>query len=170
MSVTFNKKSGNLQQQWNDRMTRESDQLMSRELSDAIDILKPHLMWGTKLIDESINLDENMDYEKWFNDGHYRDDDRFDDIEITQVKFIGTQALDAVKLYGYKLVQWNDRPFKVKLETPVINLDRVKENHYTLVALLDSQIDTLQDKIEGWLERGETATQGELEFKREEAA
>lgn len=171
MTVVFNKKAVGLSgQPVNDKWTRESDQLMSRDLSNAVDVLIPHLLFGSKLIGTSIDLDENMDYEKWFAESHYNDDERFEDIYITQVKFIGTEALDAVKIYGYKLVEWNDRPFKVKIETPVINLDRVKENHYPLVSLLDTQVDTLLTETEEWLERGKTATQGELAFKMDIAS
>ena len=168
MAVVYNKKSGNLTgQSWNDKLTRESDQLMSRELSDAVDALTPHLLWATELIDESIDLDENLDYEKWFNEGLYRDDERFNNLTITGIKFIGTEALDAVKLYGYKTVEWSDKPFKVKLETPVINLDRVKENRYTLVSIIDGQIDTLIGEIEEWLTHGKTVSQGEFQFQTE---
>lgn len=168
MQVNFNKKSGNLTgQQWTDQWSRKSDQLMSRELSDAVDALKPHLMFASELIDESIKLDENMDYEKWFSEGHYNDDERFSNLTITGVQFFGTEALDAVKIFGYRETEKTDKPFKVKIETPVINLDRVKENRYALVVILDEQIDTLQQKIEGWLEKGETATQGEIAFIEE---
>lgn len=165
MQVNFNKKAGNMTgQQWNDQWSRKSDQLMSKDLSDAIDCLKPHLMFASELIDDSIDLDQNMDYEKWFSEGHYNDDERFNNLTITGIQFFGTEALDAVKLFGYRETEKTDKPFKVKIETPVINLDRVKENHYALVSIIDTQIDTLQEKIEGWLEKGETVTQGELAF------
>lgn len=171
MQVNFNKKAGNMTgQQWSDQWSRKSDQLMSRDLCDAVDALKPHLMFASELIDDSINLDENMDYEKWFSEGLYRDDERFNNLTITGVQFFGTETLDAVKIFGYRETEKTDKPFKVKIETPVINLDRVKENRYALVVILDGQIDTLQAEIEEWLEHAKTVSQGEFQFKLEKAS
>lgn len=168
MTVKFNKNEvGRDGQTWDAKWSKESNQLVSRELANCIDRLIPHLMYASELADDSIKLDRDMDYEKWFKECHYNDDKRFDNITITGISFIGTQALDAVKIYGYKETARTDKPFKVKIETPVINLDRVAENKYPLVAILDDQINDLQLEIEEWLEKGKTVTQGELSFRSE---
>lgn len=171
MQVNFNKKAVGLTgQPFSDNWSRKSDQLMSRDLDNAINRLIPHLLYASELADDSINLDGNMDYETWFKNFHYNDDERFNNVVITGVQFFGTEALDAVKLFGYKETERTAKPFKVKIETPVINLDRVAENSYPLVAILDDQINDLQLEIDEWLERGKTATQGEIAFKLEKAS
>jgi len=149
------------------KLTKETNQMLSKSLGTAISGLIPHLLYSTNLTDSSIKLDANMDYPKWFREGHYADDKRFDNMAVTSIEFIGKEGLDAVKIFGYKETEWTDKPFKVKLETPVINLDRVPENHYALVAILDEQIDDIIKGIEDFLEKGDTlskAQQAELEL------
>jgi hypothetical protein len=146
-----NKEGNSFDVKW----TKESNQYLSKELDYAIESLKPHLMFASELIDESIKLNVDMDYQTWFADHHFNDDERFDNLTITQIDFIGTEALDAVKIYGYKSTTKTDKEFKVKIETPVINLDRSENNRYALASIIDTQIDTLQHEIEEWL-KGKT--------------
>lgn len=132
------------------KYTRETDQFMSRKLSDAVGVFKPHLMFASELAGTSIDLDEKLDYPKWFSEGEWEDDTRFQGVEITEIQFIGNDTLDSVKIKGYRTTQLNDKPFKVKIETPVVNLDRVAENHYALVSLLDEHSDTLIHEIDNF--------------------
>lgn len=143
------------------KYSKESNQFLSVDLDNAFKRLIPHLMFASELIDDSIKLDRDMDYPLWFSDHHFQDDSRFDNVVITEVEFIGTEALDAVKLRGYKATSRTDKEFKVKIETPVINLDRVAENRYPLVAILDDQINDLQLELTEWLEKGKTLTKSQ---------
>lgn len=162
IKVVYNQSEANSQgNNFDVKWVKESNQYLSKELDDAITRLTPHLLFASELIDESIKLNRDMDYETWFKDFHFQDDARFDNVVITEIEFIGTEALDAVKLKGYKGTSKTDKEFKVKIETPVINLDRVKENRYALTSILDEQIDDVQLKLTGWLERGETLTQAQ---------
>lgn len=165
MEVRFNKTSvGMGGNQLKDAWSRKSNQLMSKDLNNCIERLIPHLMFASELADRSLKLDKDMDYNRWFEEFLFTEDKRFDGVVITSVQFIGKDTLDAVKLYGYKETEFTDKPFKVKIETPVISLVRTNENSYPLVAILDTQIDTLQHEIEEWLERGKTVTQAEFKF------
>lgn len=140
--------------------TKKTNQYMSRSLDEAFQVFKPHLLFGSELAGTEINLDENMDYQKWFSEGHWDADSRFDGVEITEVQFIGNEVLDSVKIKGYRRTQLTTKPFDVKIETPVINLDRVAENHYALVTLLDEHADILLQEIEKYL-AGETLTKAQ---------
>lgn len=143
------------------KYSKESNQFLSVDLDNAFRRLIPHLMFASELIDDSIKLDRDMDYPTWFKEHHYEDDNRFHNVVITEVEFIGTEALDAVKLHGYKATSRTDKEFKVKIETPVINLDRVAENRYPLVAILDEQINDLELELTEWLEKGKTLTKSQ---------
>lgn len=153
-----------------ERTATERDLPMHRELQYAIEALVPHLLWSTELIDEKINLDAKMDYEKWFSESLYAEDSRFNNVTITGITFYGTEALDAVKLHGFKETIKTAKPFRVKIESPVINLDRVAENQYALVKILDEQIDTVLIEIEKWLSVPEGQLSISYNNKDEEAA
>ena len=162
MKVTYNQSEGNATGTTFDvKWVKESNQYLSKDLDNAFDRLIPHLMFASEFIDESIKLNRDMDYELWFKDFHYNDDARFDNVYITEVHFIGTEALDAVQLVGYKETTKTAKPHKSPIKTPVINLDRVAENRYALVTILDSQIADLQAEITEWLEKGKTLTKAQ---------
>lgn len=146
---------------------KTSNQPMTRELSDAIKKLIPHLMYGSELVDSTMKLKDNLDYEAFFNKFHFQDDERFDGVEVTGVQFYGKESLDSIKIFGYKETQLTAKPFKVKIETPVINLDRMEENRYALCALLCDHVDDLETLLDNWLTKGDTlpANQVEMELK-----
>lgn len=152
---------------WDAKWTKQSNQPMSKALQDAVDRLTPHLMYASELADGTINLDGEMNYDKWFKELHWKDDSRFDGLQLTEVRFIGTDLLQAIKLFGYRETQRTDKAFKVKIETPVINIDRLPENHYALNTIADDQTEDLLAAIDGWLEKGET--QAVIEFDEVES-
>jgi len=168
LKVKFNKEEVSKDAQiFNARYIKESNQLLSKELSNAFQSLTPHLLFATTLADNSIDLDENLDYPKWFREDHWKDDERFNDVTITGVQFFGNEALDSVKLFGYKEVDWTDsgKSFKVKLETPVMHLSRSENNLYPLTVQLDEQISDLTAGVEAWLDKGETMTKKQQELE-----
>lgn len=140
------------------RYVKESNQLLSKALSNAFQALTPHLLFATTLADSSINLDENLDYPKWFREDHWKDDERFESCYVTGVQFFGNETLESVKLFGYKEVDWieSGKSFKVTIETPVMHLMRSEHNLYPLVTQLNDQIEDLVSGVEAWLEKGET--------------
>lgn len=142
------------------RYVKESNQLLSKGLSNAFSALTPHLLFATTLADSSIDLDENLDYPKWFREDHWKDDERFNDTYITGVQFFGNETLESVKLFGFKEVDWTEsgKSFKVNIETPVMHLMRSEHNLYPLTVQLNDQIEDLVSGVEAWLEKGETLT------------
>lgn len=158
LKVEFNKAEVSKDKQiWDAKFVKQSDQLMSRLLSDSFEKLEPHLMYASEMADTSIMLDETIDAKKWFDEFKHREEERFQGVVVTSVDFIGNNdVIESVKLYGYRETQTTDKPFKVKFETPVINLDRAAENHYPLVHLLDEHVSDLSAGILAWLEKGET--------------
>lgn len=162
IKVSFNKdevsKEGNV---WSAKYSKETDQYLSQQLSDNINALVPHLLWTTELISEDLKLDGDLDYKKYFKDNEYLDDPRFDNVELTKIQFIGKEQLDAIKLFGFKKTTKVSKGFKVKIETPVINLDRTKEDAYALVTILEAQLSDLEYSLEKYLEDGHTLTKAQ---------
>lgn len=162
IKVGFNKdevsKEGNV---WSAKYSKETDQYLSQQLSDNINALVPHLLWTTELISEDLKLDGDLDYKKYFKDNEYLDDPRFDNVELTKIQFIGKEQLDAIKLFGFKKTTKVSKGFKVKIETPVINLDRTKEDAYALVTILEAQLSDLEYSLEKYLEDGHTLTKAQ---------
>lgn len=146
---------------WNAKYTKETDQYLSVELQNNINALIPHLLWATELISEDIKLDGDLDYPKWFKENKYLDDHRFDNVELTKIMFIGKEQLDAVKLFGFKKTTKVGRGFKVKIETPQINLDRTKPDAYALVTIIEAQLSDLEYSLEKYLEDGHTLTKSQ---------
>lgn len=140
--------------------TKKTNQYMSKALDEAVKVFKPHLLFGSELAGTYIKLDENLDYQKWFKTGKWEDDERFDGVQVTEIIFIGNDVLDAVHIKGYRTKQRSAKPFNVKIETGVLNLDRVAEQHYPLVVLLDEHCNTLLFEIEEYL-KGKTLSQVE---------
>lgn len=157
IKVTYNKdevsKEGNV---WGAEYSKKTDQYLSQQLNDNISALVPHLLWTTELISEELNLDGSLDYPKWFKENKYLDDARFENVELSKIQFIGKEQLDAVKLFGFKKTTKVGKGFKVKIETPVINLDRTKEDAYALVTILEAQLSDLEYSLEKYLEDGHT--------------
>lgn len=152
-------------QMFDARFTKQSDQPMSRALSDALDKLAPHLLYATELCTTEIILDEKLDARKWFDEFQFNEEERFQGLKITGVEFIGNNdVVDSVKLSGYRETQLTEKGFKVPLETQVINLDRTAETHYALVVILEEQIEALHEALIGWLEKGETLSKAQQEM------
>ncbi len=169
VKVDFSKVETNKDKQYfNTEWSKKSDQPINKDLSNAFDKLIPHLMFGTTLADKSIDLDENMDYQKWFDEHHYADDERFDGVVVTKVHFFGNNNVESVKLFGHKLIEEFGKPFKVKIETPVLALDRHAENKYPLVVELEAVANDIQVLTKKWLENGATLSKAEVEAKHEE--
>lgn len=162
VKVTYNEKEANKEGNDFDTVkTKQSNQYLSRDLDNAISRLKPHLGFASEMADSSIKLNDEMDYEKWWDEHEYLDDERFAYLEITKIQFVGTEALDAVKIFGYRATQLTDKEFKVKFETPVVNLDRVAENRYALVHLLSDHCEDLLVEIDAWLSKGKTLSKSQ---------
>lgn len=140
--------------------TKKTDQFMSKSLQHCVDVFKPHLLFASELAGDKINLDENMDYMKWFNESNWEQDERFQGVEITEVQFIGSDTLDSVKIKGYRETQNTEKPFKVNIETPVINLARDSEYAYAMVTILDEQADSLLIELEEYV-KGKTLSKSE---------
>lgn len=86
LKVVFSKDEVSMDGQIFDaKYVKESNQLLSKSLANSFSSLTPHLLFATGLADESINLDSNLDYPKWFRDQHFKDDSRFNDTYITGV-------------------------------------------------------------------------------------
>jgi len=144
-------------QMFDEKYIKKSNQLMSRSLSDVLEKLEPHLLYSTELCDTSIILGKDIDAKKFFDNFEFRAEERFQGLKVTGIEFIGNNdVIDSVKLKGYRETQLTDKGFKVKFETPVINLDRAAENHYPLVHLLDEQINDLHTALLAWHQKGET--------------
>jgi hypothetical protein len=168
LKVTFNKDEVSTDGQIFDaRWVKESNQKMSKALSQALTSLTPHLLFATKLADSSIKLDQKLDYPKWFREDHWKDDERFEDVTITGVQFFGNETLESVKLFGYKEVDWTEsgKSFKNKIETPVLHLSRSENNLYPLTVQLDEQIGDLTAAVELWLEKGDTLSKKQQELE-----
>jgi len=162
IKVTYNKdevsKEGNV---WGTEYSKKTNQFLSQQLSDNILSLVPHLLWSTELISEDLSLDGDLDYPKWFKENKFLDDTRFENVELTKIQFIGKEQLDAVKLFGYKKTTKVGKGFKVKIESPVINLDRTKEDAYALVSIIEAQLSDLEYSLEKYLEDGHTLTKAQ---------
>lgn len=146
---------------WSPKWTKESNQFLSADLNNCIERVIPHLMWGGEYISEEINLDGELNYNKWFNEHQYQDDDRFNGVVVTKIQFIGNEALDAVKIWGHKVTERTEKPFKAPLETPVLSLMRGGDYQYPLVVLLDEHMNNLLLALDEWLEKGKTLSKAE---------
>ena len=156
-------------QMFNADWSKKSDQPINRDLSNAWDRLIPMLMYGTTLVDHTINLDESMDYDKYFREFEYNNDERFDGVNVTKAVFGGNNNVESVKLYGYKLIEEFGKPFKVKFETPVIALDRHAENKFPLVVNLEEMCNDVQVLTKEWM-AGATLSKAEVAALKEKEA
>jgi len=138
--------------------TDNPDLEVHRHLKDALFRLVPHTMFSTGFADHKVAIPTSIDDKKWFDDGHFEDDERFSSIEVTGVEFIGKTAIDGIKIHAVKK---NDKEENTKFKTPVIYLDRNVEGAYPLVAILIAQIETLIFEIDAYME-GKNANSNQL--------
>lgn len=143
-------------QLWNDQNRKNSDQRLSRALENIFEQLQPHLLYATELAGPEIKLGKEIDERKFFDEFEFKEIPLFQGLQITSIEFIGNESIDSVKLKGYRETQLTNKPFKVPLQTGVINLDRAADNHYPLVHILIEQIDDLETCVQNWLQ-GETS-------------
>lgn len=148
--------SGKGQEYFNVVNTKKTDQPITKELSDVRMRMEAHLMFASELVDNAINLDENMDYDKYFLNHEHQNDNRFDGVEVTSIEFVANKAGDlaGVKITGKKITQCTDKPFANVIKTPVINLNKESDNYYRLVTILDAQVHDLILAIDNFIARG----------------
>lgn len=147
---------GPKRQIWSPKFSKTSDQRLSQALENLFIMLQPHLLYANELAGTNIKLGKEIDDRKFFDEFEFLDIELFKGLQITRVEFIGNDAVDSVKLWGYRETQNRNKQFKVKLETGVINLSREEDNHYQLVHILADQVDDLQTSVQNWLS-GETS-------------
>jgi hypothetical protein len=146
---------------WTPTWTKESNQFLSKDLDNCISKMIPHILFGGEYISEEISLDAELNYPKWFEEHLYLDDQRFTGVEITKIQFYGKDAVDSIKIWGYKETQRTEKAFKAPLETPVIHLSKEVAGYYPLVTILDEQVTNLIAALDGWLTKGETLSKSE---------
>ncbi len=141
---------------------KTSNQPMNRELSDAVDLMIPHLLYASEKIDGSIKLDGELNYEKWFSNHDFKDDERFQHVYITGIELYGKDDNDGIKITGYWETQNTAKPVKVPFFTGVVNLDKLSENRYPLASLLCDHVDDLLTLLDRWLNKLETTPSNQL--------
>lgn len=149
--------------QFDAEITKKSTQPMNASLDKAWSMLTPHLMYGSELVDTSIILDESIDERKWFEKLGWNEEERFQGVVVEELEFIGNNdIIEAVKIKGYRETQLTEKPFKVKIETPVINFDRAAENSYPLLVILEEQVDAINEGLKSWYIHGETLSKAQM--------
>ena len=155
----------------NVEVTKKSNQYISKALSDAIDVLVPHLLWLTDLVQDGLTFKDATEYEKWFSEHQFKDKKEFENVFIDKVVFYGEEQIDAVKIYGHKLATRYTEGFKVKLETPQVAFENQKgSEEYPLLQILAGHIDDVETLINKYLFEGETLTRAEQLTMFEESA
>lgn len=146
--------------------TKISDQPISKAIDDCKMRLEAHLMFASELVDNTINLDENIDYEKYFEEFQHQKDARFNGVDVTKIEFIPNKEgeLHGVKIYGKKVTQHTDKPYTNKISTPVIQLNKETDNYYKLVVILDSQIHDLIKAIDEHQEKVQARKDAQLKI------
>lgn len=143
-------------------ITKKSSQYISKKLSNAIDLLIPHLMLLTDLVEEGITFKEATEYEKWFNNHEFKDNKQFENVFIDKVLFYGEEQVDSIKIFGHKLATRYSKSFKVKIETPQVAFEDTKgDEEYPLLAILAGHIDDIETLIGKYLFEGETLSKAE---------
>lgn len=140
---------------------KESEQLAHRDLQYAFARLVPHLLFSTEFIDPSIAIPTSVDDKSFFDKFHFEDDKRFEEVHVTGVQMYGKDSLDGVQLFGHKETSKGDF---VKFKSPLIYLDRSDPNHYPLLVILDSQIETLIHEVDEYI-NGKTIPKSQLELE-----
>lgn len=145
---------------------KESEQLAHKDLTNAFARLTPHLLFSTELIGEDIAIPSHIEDKEYFDKFHFEDDPRFADVHVTAVQTYGKDSLDGVQLFGYKE---NSKGYQCKFKTDVIYLDRADPNHYQLLVILDSQIETLLHEVEEYI-NGKTVAKAQMELELPKAS
>lgn len=166
--VSFNQieTTGNALEHYPAEYTKKSTQPINKLMSDTKFRLEAHLMFASELIDGSIDLDENLDYEKYFETQAHQKDDRFNGVEVTKVEFIANKEgeLASVKITGKKVTQLTDKPFANTIKTPVIQLNKDSDNYYKLVTILDGQISDLIKSLDDYCEKARVMANSQLKI------
>lgn len=141
--------------------SKRSNQPLNKELSDCIERMIPHLLFASEFIDNSINLDKDMDYEKWFKEFEWQkeglqQDTRFDNVDIDKIVFIDDKDgnLVGVDIFGHKVAVKRSKPKKNTFSSGVIRLDKEEDKYYPLCTLLDEQVHDMILAIDKWLAKG----------------
>lgn len=146
----------------NVEVTKKSSQYISKALSNAIDVLCPHLLWLTDLVEDGLSFKDATEYEKWFSEHQFKDKKEFENVFIDKVLFYGEEQIDSVKIYGYKLATRYSEGFKVKLETPQVAFENQKgDEEYPLLTILGGHIDDVEALINKYLFEGDTLSKAE---------
>jgi len=151
----------NTQEVYDVKWTKSSNQPLNKELSDCIEKMIPHLLFSSEFIDNSINLDKDMDYEKWFREFEWQkeglqQDVRFDNVDIDKIQFIENKdgQLAGINITGHKMAVKRSKPFKNSFKSGVINLNKTDDMYYPLITLLDTQVHDMIEAIDAWLSKG----------------
>lgn len=141
--------------------SKSSNQPLNKELSDCIERMIPHLLFSSEFIDNSINLDKDMDYDKWFKEFEWQkeglqQDVRFDNVDIDKIVFVEDKDgnLSGVEIFGHKVAVNRSKPKKNTFSTGVIRLDKSEDVYYALVVILESQVQDMILAIDKWLAKG----------------
>lgn len=137
--------------------THDSDQPLHRSLDNILKALRPHLLYATELAGENIKLDEELDAKKWFNNFEFEEEKLFQGLQVTSVEFIGNEAIDGIRIKGYRETQNTDKPQQVKLDTFPIMFEGL-DNPYPLQFIVEEQADDLETCVQNWL-KGDTSVE-----------
>ena len=153
------------------KWVKSSNQPLTKNLSDCIERLIPHVLFSSEFIDNSINLNKDMDYEKWFKEFEWQkeglqQDVRFDNVDIDKVEFIENKEgmLSGVNITAHKTAVNRDKPIKNSFKSGVINLNKTDDMYYPLVSILDEQVQDMILAIDDWLARGKELKGSQLKI------
>lgn len=161
----------NTQEVYDVEWSKSSNQPLNKELSDCIEKMIPHLLFSSEFIDNSINLDKDMDYEKWFNEFEWQkeglqQDVRFDNVDVDKIEFVENKDgfLSGINIHGHKVAVKRSKPFKNTFKSGVIRLNKEEDSYYPLVVLLEAQVQDMILAIDKWLAKGRELKGGQLKI------
>ena len=153
------------------KFTKRSNQPLNKELSDCIERMIPHLLFSSEFIDNSINLDKDMDYQKWFREFEWQkeglqQDVRFDNVDVDKIVFVENKdgELSGVEIFGHKVAVNRAKPKKNTFSSGIINLNKEDDMYYPLVSILDEQVQDMILAIDKWLQRGRELKASQLKI------
>lgn len=159
----------NTQEVYDVEFSKSSNQPLNKELSDCIERMIPHLLFSSEFIDNSINLDKDMDYEKWFAEFEWQkqglqQDVRFDNVDIDKIEFIEDKDgnLSGINIHGHKVAVNRSKPFKNTFKSGIIRLNKEDDLYYPLVSILDEQVQDMILAIDKWLAKGRELRDGQM--------
>lgn len=151
--------------------SKSSNQPLNKELSDCIERMIPHLLFSSEFIDNSINLNKDMDYEKWFAEFEWQkeglqQDGRFDNVDIDKIEFVENKDgfLSGINIFGHKVAVNRPKPIKNPFKSGIIRLNKEDDNYYPLVSILDVQVQDMILAIDKWLAKGKELKKGQLKL------